>query len=526
MKFENTKIYEIEIFKNGENFFLTNAVRSPYLRSDIFGLSQYRRTTLTLIPQGGLTLKRATMSFAHQFTDQSRIGYFGEFSSSPSFEDFPSFEEKIVPKLTFFDKVRSFFGVKKEVPPEIKTLSHSFIYVKEGEKYHFWGSLNQHNGHISFEVDAVSGNIFCYSDSIGKEINQKEHTLFDIIKITGTKEEIFDIYFSAMKVTAHSAEKSLYPDIINIDLNSPNWQDTIKSINQYTLISLNGNVTVSDTIESSQMSMEIFSENENIIPTASISPFLIEDQSNEHTLFESTILKDNNGKPYIIQQFGKTYYVADVFDKAFQGYLKKQLGELVDMGYSSLIFNNLSCVSTYTRQGKTSGESTYFAYEMLSKYVGSDCLTFAKDCHVLSATDHFDFVSYGDEVTIEGEKPDLSALSSLAISHIFSKYCAQIMPPKIPTELLDICQEQFDMSTFLSSLLSSLNYIQGNNLSCNERILHLDVFKMAEIISVEILARDEYIINFNLDENLTSYYFNLSNASIESEDYFYPVDPK
>ncbi|MGN1317167.1 MAG: glycoside hydrolase family 36 protein [Acutalibacteraceae bacterium] len=76
---------------------------------------------------------------------------------------------------------------------------YSYAYIRDGENYDLFGSLNEKYGYTVINAICPENEIIFERDMEGVKINSP-YTLLDIAHFKGTENEVFDKYFSAMNV--------------------------------------------------------------------------------------------------------------------------------------------------------------------------------------------------------------------------------------------------------------------------------------------------------------------------------------
>ncbi len=78
---------------------------------------------------------------------------------------------------------------------------YTYTYFRVGDKVELWGSLSERQGFTIFDANFNNNTLVVDKDILGAVINAP-YKVFDIVKFSGTYDEVFDNYFKAMNVKA------------------------------------------------------------------------------------------------------------------------------------------------------------------------------------------------------------------------------------------------------------------------------------------------------------------------------------
>lgn len=532
------KLYEIQISVNGESFLLTKETHSPFVKSDVFALSDYKRSMVTLIGAEGMVLQSGKIFFDCDINENTRVILNGPapYQTAKATVDFTPI---VIPEKTFFQKMLGFF--KGETLPQEVFPSSSFICLQDQtDQYHFIGALTEKTHTLSFDVDGENSQMVCKINSQNVPCNH-DSVVFDIIEIQGTKDFIIDTFYSLTKSLYKKVPKSSAPlcsTLIGVaDCYNPELPAILNSTKDYLLACISGGkdeYSISSYIQQSESAMRIFMKNTNetIIPIAVISPFLCDKTSVEYTLFAADLVKNKKGKPVEIIRGGKTLYVLDIFSKAFRGYLQRQIDILFSIGFCGLQFCDLDVLSLVTKPGKAQGETISFALDYISA-CAKDKLSIACGAHPTIAQPLFDYNIIGNSV----EKTSLSVLDtpSTALDWSFSgfenlvgnfetnKRFPSTLPIAVNCELLTFDPLLFDLCTAANMLIAKGFNLENPTADAMARVGEFAFLSDTIIDDVISIEAGRFAVVFTINDATSVCFFNFTNADWMLDDFTIPA---
>ncbi len=541
---DNTKkLYEIDITNKDEQYLLTKQMRSPLVRSDIFALAGYKRSTISLIGGEDIVLNSAKMFFECELTKDSVVIYQGADAICNLQTHQIDYTEKVVEQKSWWNKVVEFFK-GSELSADTSP-SKSCIVVKTGDQYQFVGAISENSGVVSFSLDPLSKQIVAVLEnkSSGATANME---LFDIVEIHGTKSEIITNFFELRKTLYKSAPRVSSPvntlDIPITEGASKKTAEILSSLESFTFanITLENDPSLMVYVETAKQMMKIFTGNikENIFPIASFSPYICMLGSPEHKIFASAILKKPNGKPYKYTWKNSEYFILNPFDTAYSRYLQKHIASLFEMGFYGVRFENLDALNFAKAPNCTTAFTIETAYSTLSNFTNGK-ISIAKGCNQSFAIGKIDFIYVGSDCKQEPDattktvtklkNQDLSETKPATGKWDFSgfenaiKYLESnreynsFASVSVDCELLNQNTQAFDLCTICNMFIFKNYNLKNPTLSAVSRAVEFEFLKNVEVSEIMKLDDLRYAVVFFLEEIANVCFFNFSTEVWEIE---------
>lgn len=163
---------------------------------------------LTLIPSRPITLISASLEFWHEYEKNEKFfvnGYqswttSGEMSSEDIYRGTTPLAG--VTKYTKDMAITSGdYAFTRYEPRPGFFHSFTYTYLRRGDELEFFGSLSERNGYTVFYSD-MEKHIFSVEKDVEGLTISEPYEMFDIVRIVGGYDEVFDKYFAAMSLPA------------------------------------------------------------------------------------------------------------------------------------------------------------------------------------------------------------------------------------------------------------------------------------------------------------------------------------
>lgn len=163
---------------------------------------------LTLIPSRQITLISASLEFWHEYEKNEKFfvnGYqswttSGEMSSEDIYRGTTPLAG--VTKYTKDMAITSGdYAFTRYEPRPGFFHSFTYTYLRRGDEFEFFGSLSERNGYTVFYSD-MEKHIFSVEKDVEGLTISEPYEMFDIVRVVGGYDEVFEKYFSAMNLPA------------------------------------------------------------------------------------------------------------------------------------------------------------------------------------------------------------------------------------------------------------------------------------------------------------------------------------
>ena len=163
---------------------------------------------LTLIPSRPITLISASLEFWHEYEKNEKFfvnGYqswttSGEMSSEDIYRGTTPLAG--VTKYTKDMAITSGdYAFTRYEPRPGFFHSFTYTYLRRGDEFEFFGSLSERNGYTVFYSD-MEKHIFSVEKDVEGLTISEPYEMFDIVRVVGGYDEVFEKYFAAMNLPA------------------------------------------------------------------------------------------------------------------------------------------------------------------------------------------------------------------------------------------------------------------------------------------------------------------------------------
>ena len=275
-----------------------------------------------------------------------------------------------------------------EIPGEFH--SHGYTYIRNCDNVKLWGSLSENTGFTYFKVKMNENYFSIHKDALGKFVTEP-WKVFDVVYFEGTYDEVFDSYFSMMKM----------PETRNGAMSGyTSWYNYFQDINEEIILrDLNGLDAAKEDVSIFQIDdgYETFvgdwiDPNPSRFPNGMkyiadkihdkgykagiwLAPFSCQKVSriaNEHP---DWLIKDEKGKPLQGVLAWGGAYILDIYNPEVREYLSTVFDTVLnEWGFDMVKLDFLYSECLYPRNGKCRGEIMREAMEFLRELVGDKLL--------------------------------------------------------------------------------------------------------------------------------------------------------
>ncbi|MBP1536274.1 MAG: alpha-galactosidase [Ruminococcus sp.] len=299
---------------------------------------------------------------------------------------------------------------------------YSYAYVRNGSEYTLFGSLAESSGFTVIEFDTRKNAVTFSKDCTGRLVSGK-YTALDMHIYKGSEDNVFDYWFTDMRIPAPSVKKMLgytswydhYQDIDEIKIISdlagldsmPAKPDVFQIDDGYETFV--GDWFDVDTqkfpcgLESIVKSIE----QKGLIPGIWLAPFLCERDSKLYRQHPDWLLTDRHGKPVYTGCNWSGGYALDIYNGQVREYIRRVLAHYKQLGFKLFKLDFLYAACMLPRRGKTRGEVMADAMDLLRREL-QGCMILGCGVPLASAFGKVDFCRIGCDMTLDyDDKPHM-----------------------------------------------------------------------------------------------------------------------
>lgn len=299
---------------------------------------------------------------------------------------------------------------------------YSYAYVRNGSEYTLFGSLAEGSGFTVIEFDTRKNTVTFSKDCTGRLVSGK-YTALDMHIYKGSEDNVFDYWFTDMRIPAPSVKKMLgytswydhYQDIDEIKIISdlagldsmPAKPDVFQIDDGYETFV--GDWFDVDTqkfpcgLESIVKSIE----QKGLIPGIWLAPFLCERDSKLYRQHPDWLLTDRHGKPVYTGCNWSGGYALDIYNGQVREYIRRVLAHYKQLGFKLFKLDFLYAACMLPRRGKTRGEVMADAMDFLRREL-QGCMILGCGVPLASAFGKVDFCRIGCDMTLDyDDKPHM-----------------------------------------------------------------------------------------------------------------------
>ena len=270
---------------------------------------------------------------------------------------------------------------------KIKGLFHSFTYTyfRKGEDLEFWGSLSERQGFTVFDAD-FNTDTFVIDKDIEGALISKPYVVFDIVKLKGSYDYVFDKYFQLMGVkkpridhmAGYTSWYNYYTKISHdIILRDLDGLDRAKESADIFQIDDGYERCVGDWLETNKRFPEDMGFYAKKIHEKGykaglwLAPFNATKKSKTYQNHRDWVLKDEKGKEMLGCMAWGGAYTFDIYNEEFRKHLKHVFDVVCNKwGYDMVKLDFLYSQCMLPRNGKTRGEIMCDAMDLLRECIG------------------------------------------------------------------------------------------------------------------------------------------------------------
>ena len=293
---------------------------------------------------------------------------------------------------------------------------HGFTYgyVRRGEEFTLFGSLAEESGFTVLRFDTQGNRIILEKDCAGHHF-AGDYTVFDLVILHGTEDEVFDEYFRLLgvapakgkRLTGYTSWYNLYENIseesIAADLKGFAGSKTLPDVFQ---IDDGYENAVGDWLVQNERfphGMKAAADairEAGMMPGIWLAPFAAEKKSILVKEHPDWLLRDENGEPQMGGCNWSGFYGLDIYNPEVRAYLKEVFDTVVrDWGYRLLKLDFLYAACLIPRRDKTRAQVMYDGMRFLRELAG-DALILGCGVPLAPAFGMVDYCRIGCDMTL------------------------------------------------------------------------------------------------------------------------------
>ncbi len=381
---------------------------------------------LFAVPSGTALLKEAGVSFSFDFQrgDALFLNGYQSWTFSPE-RGVKDFDKSMRFCPGFLDKRFGFskYGDGHFYPHRYKKgvmHGYSYAYVRRGGTFTLFASLSEKSGFTRIIFDTRKNTVTFQKDCAGREISDG-FTLFDLLFITGSENEVFDAYFKALGIEKPTASPAS---------GYTSWYNCYQNISEERILS------DLDGLSRLPVRPDVFQIDDGFEPfvgdwlscdpkkfpngtkpiaeritalgfTAGIwlAPFVCEKDSALFSERPDLLLRDANGEPVYCGCNWSGAYALDFYNEDVRDYIKRAVEKYRDEGFSLFKLDFLYAACMLPRRDKTRGEIMDEAMSFLRKTCG-DALVIGCGVPLAPAYGRVDYCRIGPDISLSfDDKP-------------------------------------------------------------------------------------------------------------------------
>ncbi len=262
----------------------------------------------------------------------------------------------------------------------------TYCYFRDGEQYRFLGSLSERAGFTVFYYNGTAQQMTIEKDCAGLKISE-EWNAFDLVELSGTEDQVFDLYFEKMNIPKPSGKPmtgytSWYNHYQNIS--EPVIMENLEHVHE-----MGQNFDVFQIDDGYQTYVgDWLDVNADKFPAGLepvvdqihaygmkaglwLSPFVCEKNSRCYQQHPEWLVKDERGNPVCGGSNWSTFYALDLELSQVQDYLKEVFHQVLDVwGFDLVKLDFLYGACMQPTAYKTRGQLMCEAMDFLRELVG------------------------------------------------------------------------------------------------------------------------------------------------------------
>lgn len=350
---------------------------------------------LTLIPSRPITLISASLEFWHEYEKNEKFfvnGYqswttSGEMSAEDIYRGTTPLAG--VTKYTKDMAITSGdYAFTRYEPRPGFFHSFTYTYLRRGDEFEFFGSLSERNGYTVFYSD-MEKHIFSVEKDVEGLTISEPYEMFDIVRVVGGYDEVFDKYFAAMSLPAKKRVDRL--------TGYTSWYNYFQKIDENIILrDLKGLSRAHDSVNIFQIDdgyepfvgdwldyngrdfpngMKTIADavhREGYLAGIWLAPFNVQ-RGKSRILKEHPdwLIRNPDGKPQLVCVAWGGAYTLDIYNSEVREHLKKVFDTVLnDWGYDMVKLDFLYSQCRTPRDNKTRGTIMCEAMDFLRECVG------------------------------------------------------------------------------------------------------------------------------------------------------------
>ncbi|MFA9396735.1 MAG: glycoside hydrolase family 36 protein [Clostridiaceae bacterium] len=372
-----------------ENLIFNKDISNNDLKGNIILEENHRYTRLKILitPSSKIELEDISISLNYKFKANERIYANGYQSWTDSREFFLTEKMKTISPLA--KPITNKYQFEKYGDYTFKNFSkksgefHGFTYsyIRDGGEFKLIGSLSERQGYTIIEEFTKDNSIIISKDCRSLEI-EKEYMAFDLLYVSGSEKDVFDLYFDLMNIKKPTTKpmtgwtswynyyQNISQDIILENLN--NFSELNKNIDIFQ-IDDGYQTAVGDWLSIDKVKfpegMKYIKDNiskKGYKAGIWLAPFVCEKTSDIFKNHKDWILKDENNELVMAGSNWSGFYALDIYNEDVRTYIKNVFHIILnDWGYDLVKLDFLYAVCLIPRKDKTRGQIMCESMEFL-----------------------------------------------------------------------------------------------------------------------------------------------------------------
>ena len=407
-------------------------------------------------------------------------------------------------------------------------LSHCYTYVKDGKNVTLLGSLTERQGFTVFYLDMAQNLLTVSKDVEGVTLNAGEtYELFDLVKIEGSYNEVFDAYFKAMgvgkpRVEHMSGYTSWYNYFQKIDeptmLRDLNALDPVKDSVSVFQIDDGYETFVGDWTDDNPAKfphgMKYMADKihaKGYLAGLWMAPFSVQIKSRTYKEHPDWVVKHPNGKPILGVVAWGGAYTLDMYNDEARAYIKGFFDVVLnEWGFDMVKLDFLYSQCMYPRNNKARGTIMCEAMDFLRECCG-DKLILGCGVPLGAAFGRVDACRISCDVDLKYEgkfynklhvNNEVPSAQNAIINSVFRRH----LDGRVFCNDPDVFFFRYSNLTFNTEqkvLLATVNHICGNVLFVSD---NAEEYKGVDIDALKkVFAKTEFTVldaNYVTDEDI------------------------
>lgn len=422
-------------YREKDETFFVNTARS--VRNDRVSLeinTDGNEFSINIHTSSPVTVEVLTAEFEYPFDKSDRIFLNGYQSWTDSTEHgingIMRGIERVPAKLAEKYALSQYGDYNFTTYPNIPGLIHgwSYGYVRRKDEFDFMGSLSESSGFTNIRISSNNDSIVFTQDCNGVEING-DHCGMHLLLKTGTEDEVFDDYFSRLKVSVRPEVKPIFgytswyrhynnisDEILLKDLEglaSQKYKADVFQIDDGYQTAV-GDWLMYDEVKFPDGMKKIASKisEQGMIPGIWLAPFAASVDSEIYCYHKEWLLRDSSGHLVKGGSNWGGFYALDIYNEDVRDYLREVFSTIInDWGFRLLKLDFLYAACICPRADKTRGTVMADAMEFLREISG-DALLIGCGVPLASAFGKVDYCRIGCDVS-----PDWDGKPLMKYSH-------------------------------------------------------------------------------------------------------------